>query len=627
VWGEVYTWKLTDLGISTSRDVYDVIVGKPDWGMWGVRSFKTVEESGAIDLDGDLTTVEDQYFVRRTHIGVNLRNETVDRMWVDALWNPSSEVEGDEVHLSSWMGKLHVSWTSEWSETYVWYHASNMSSVGVLEMDRIRSVVSDVESGEPNPGYWDISYMVNNQTWADVLAQAERENWDWIEDNTNEWEWIWFGTQQDYNVDIVSEQMAQRADVDLMYEFAGLTLSDEVGQTHFFMPESVGSINFITPGRAFGNVNATGSMLVPLDARVDFGVSYDSVNGTLFPYSETRSMWEWWDRPIYGADFEAPNFMNKPTDTSVDKLEFMVHFVGKQNSDGVPYNQASMKIDQLVGNWHLDPNVIDGRSQNSSGVMVPLKGNEVLINRTLGINYYVSASSSVEWNVMDDSGSSIDNNNVTLSETFELASQIADINFASVKLGSTYDWSKPSTATDSIRTFDVTSQTTPIHNFEDSYQSDSGKSSAGFEISSSMYFLTQGYPMWEGYAIYNDPEVLLTVSKGLDLNQQYPGDDSGDSPSDPGDPSDPSVPSDPGDPSDPSVPSDPGDPSDPSGSDDSPGSGDLSLAFVAVGVVAAVVVVATIMVRTGKIGSLGFGKKQVSNSKKQSKNSKKSDRI
>ncbi len=129
VWGEVYTWMLSDLGISTSREVYDVIVGKPEFGMWGVRSFTTVEDTGAIDLDGDLLTVDDQYFVRRTHQGANLRNETIDRMWVDALWNPNSEVLGDEIHLGAWMGKVRVSWTSEWSESYVWYHASNMSGV------------------------------------------------------------------------------------------------------------------------------------------------------------------------------------------------------------------------------------------------------------------------------------------------------------------------------------------------------------------------------------------------------------------------------------------------------------------------------------------------------------------
>src|SRR4030042_832193 len=286
------------------------------------------------------------------------------------------------------------------------------------------------------------------------------------------------------------------------------------------MPKSVGDISFVSPGAAFGNTNATGSMIVPLNATIDFGVAYDNVNGTLFPYSDQRSMWGWWDRPVFGADFDAPNFMNKPTTSAVDQLEFIVHFAANRTAGSAFYNEASMKIYQRVGNWNLDPDVIDGREQNSSGVMVPLRGNDVLADRSLAINYYVTASSSMAWNVKDEKGASVDNNNVTESSRFNLASQLTDVNFASVKLGSTYDWGKPTTSTDTIRTFNVTSQTSPIETFEASYQSDAGKSSTGFDISSSMYFLTQSFPHWDGYSIYNDPEVSLVVSKGLDVQKQ-----------------------------------------------------------------------------------------------------------
>jgi hypothetical protein len=51
--------------------------------------------------------------------------------------------------------------------------------------------------------------------------------------------------------------------------------------------------------------------------------------------------------------------------------------------------------------------------------------------------------------------------------------------------------------------------------FKASYQSESGKSSTGFDISASMYFLTVGFQKWDGYAIYNDPEVLFLLSKGI----------------------------------------------------------------------------------------------------------------
>jgi hypothetical protein len=522
MWGEVYTWMLTDLSISTSRQVNDIIVGTPKNGMWGIQAFGVVEDTGAIDLDGDLATTADQYFVRRLNTGSNVRNETVERMWVELVWNPNSSRIGDEVHVGAWMGKLHVTWTSEWSESYIWYYASNMTNVSASEMEKIISTVMDSATKQAKPGYWDIAHMVQNQTWADVIAKAEKENWNWIDNNTNEWEWLWFGTQQDYSVNSVSGNSTQNVGIGLRYEFAGLSLFNNTEQTHYFMPKSVGNISFITPGEAFGNTNATGNMIVPLNATIDFGVAYDNVNGTLFPYSAQRSMWGWWDRPVFGADFDAPNFMNKPTASAVDQLAFIVHFTGNQTLGSASYNEASMKIDQRVGNWNLDPDVIDGREQNSSGVMVPLRGNEVLADRSMAINYYVTASSSMAWDVMDEKGAIVDNNNVTESSRFNLASQLTNVNFASVKLGSTYDWNKPTTSTDMIRTLNVTSKTSPINNFQASYQSDAGKSSTGFDISSSMYFLTTGFPHWDGYGIYNDPEVSLLVSKGVDVQQQPP---------------------------------------------------------------------------------------------------------
>jgi hypothetical protein len=354
--------------------------------------------------------------------------------------------------------------------------------------------------------------MVRNQSWSDVLAQAKANNWDWINSNTNEWNWLWFGTDQNYNVNVMSGNNVNNVGVDLRYEFAGLNLLNGTTQTHYFMPKSVGNITFVTPGQAFGNTNSSGNMLLPLNSKIDFGVAYADVNGTLFPYNSQRSMWGWWDRPIFGSDFNSPNLMNKPTNAFIDQLGFAVHFAGTQTSG--TSNSASMKIDQTVGNWQLPADVVDGREQNSSGLMVPLIGNDVLANRSLGINYYVTASTNMGWNVKDAAGSNVNNNDVTSSSRFDVASQLSNVPFASIQLGSIYDWGKPTTPTDDLRTFNVTSQTTSIQNFQSSYQSDAGKSSTGFDISSSMYFLTQNFPRWDGYSIYNDPEVSIMASRG-----------------------------------------------------------------------------------------------------------------
>ena len=519
--GNIYTWKLTDLGIPTTSQINCLIVGTPQFGMWGIKAYKTVDSTGAVDLDGDTTNTADQYFVRKIHSGSDSQNQTIKRMQVDITWNPNASRLGDEIHLNAWMGQLQVSWSSQWSESYEWYHASDMTGVSSQEMAQIKNIIVNNATGQPNPGYWDIAYMVKNQTWADVLAQAVANNWDWIKSNTNEWNWLWFGTDQNYNVNVLSGNTTSTAGVDLRYEFAGLNLLNGTQQTHYFMPKTVGNVTFVTPGQDFGNLNPSGSMVLPLDSNINFGVAYNQVNGTLFPYSDQRSMWGWWDSAIFGSDFNSPNLMNKPTTSSIDQLAFTVHFAGNQTS-GSQDNTASMKIDQRIGNWNLSPDVVDGREQNSSGVMVPLMGNDVLANRSLAINYYVTASTSIGWSVKDASGSNVNNNGVTQSSQFNVGSQLSGIAFASIKLGSNYDWGKPTTPTDDMRTFNVTSQTTSIQNFQSSYQSNAGKSSTGFDISSLMYFLTQGFPKWDGYSIYNDPEVSILVSKGTDQPSVQP---------------------------------------------------------------------------------------------------------
>jgi hypothetical protein len=511
-WGNTYKWMLTDMAISTSSKINCLIVGTPQYGMWGIKAYKTVETTGALDLDGDPTTVSDQYFVRKIHTGLDSQTQTTQRMMVNTDWNPDATKIGDDVKLNAWMGQLKISWTNQWNESYVWYRASDLKCVSNQEMNQITNVIINNATQKPNPGYWDLAYMVRNQTWQDILAQAQANNWDWINSNTNEWNWLWFGTDQNYNVNVQNGNTTNTAGVDLKYEFAGLNLLNGTDQTHYFMPKTVGNVSFVTPGQAYGNMATSGNMTLALGQKIDFGVAYDNVNGTLFPYSTDRSMWGWWDQPIYGSDFNAPNLMNKPTTASIDQLAFTVHFAANQTDS--QYNAASMKIDQRIGDWSLPSDIVDGRAQNSSGVMVPLVGNQVLQDRSLSVNYYVTASTSLGWDVKNDQGTSISNNGVTNSSQFNLASQAANINFASVKLGSTYDWSKPTTSNDEIRTFNVTSQTTSIQNFQSSYQSGAGKSSTGFDISSSMYFLTQGFPHWDGYAIYNDPEVSVMLSKG-----------------------------------------------------------------------------------------------------------------
>ena len=247
MWGELYTWKLTEMEVMTVRSIWDLVVGIPDWGMWGVRAFETVPETGAVDLDGELSTKDDQYFVRRLHYGSDSWNRTEDRMLIEIIWNPEASMKGDEVHISAWTGRMRNSWSFEWSEYFIWYYASNMSIVSDETMQQINTTLIDGETGKPNPGYWDVAHMAKNSTWEDLLLQAQREGWDWIKDNTHEWEWIWFGFSQDYQTSWMTDDLLQQVGIGLRYEFSGLSLYNLTEQTHYFMPESVGNLTFLTP--------------------------------------------------------------------------------------------------------------------------------------------------------------------------------------------------------------------------------------------------------------------------------------------------------------------------------------------------------------------------------------------
>jgi len=408
IWGELYTWKLTELDVMTVRSIWDLVVGTPDWGMWDVRTFKTVPETGAVDLDGDLSTTEDQYFVKRLHYGADSWNRTEDRMWVEIIWNPNSSMKGDEVHLGAWTGRVRTSWSFEWNEYFIWYYASNVSRVRPETMNQINSTLIDSDTGMPKPGYWDIAHMAKNSTWEDLLAQAQREGWDWIKDNTNEWEWIWFGFSQDYQTSWVTEGMLQQAGVGLRYEFAGLSLYNFTKQTHYFMPKTVGNVTFVTPGESFGNMNSSDTMLVGVNESVTFGVTYEDVNGTIFPFVDAkRSIWGWYDSMVHGADFGLPNFKDKPIESTVNEITLAVHFNTSKTTASETNNEISIKIDQHIGDWTLDHDIIDGRTHNVNGVNVYLRGNNVLQNRSLAANWYVTAYTDMKWQVRDDKGTKI----------------------------------------------------------------------------------------------------------------------------------------------------------------------------------------------------------------------------
>jgi hypothetical protein len=522
-WGPAYTWILEDMNVHTVKTVSDIILGAPQYDMWGVRSFIVVPETGALDLDGDLETVDDQFFVRRTNTGADEWNQTVDRMQVGIWWDPNVTITGDEIHVRSWMGKVHTAWTFTWNETYIWYHANNMSTVSKTMLADINSTLLNSVTGEPNPGYWEIARMAMNTTWEALQARAMKEGWDWFDDNTHEWEWIWFGTHQDYRTGFASGDMMTSAGIGFTYEYGGLLLYNDTNSdmamqqeetTHYFMPEDVGSITFVSPGEAYGNFNSTGMIKMNLTDRVDYGVTFTGVNGTLFPYdpAKPKDMWGWWDGMVYGADFHVPDFTTRPTTSSLDLMSFYVHFNASVSNGNATNNEANLKIDERYGDWYVDPSVIDGRQKTLDGnFSTYLRGMEVLEGRSLAASWYINAFTDVAWVVHDAKGELLSTEDVAISDLFEVAS--SDAKFATIYMGGVYDWQKPVGVNDTIRTFNVTSYTTPLGTFKESYVSDSGRSSSGFDVTASMYFLTVGFGNWSGYGVYHDPQTSTYISK------------------------------------------------------------------------------------------------------------------
>jgi hypothetical protein len=73
--------------------------------------------------------------------------------------------------------------------------------------------------------------------------------------------------------------------------------------------------------------------------------------------------------------------------------------------------------------------------------------------------------------------------------------------------GVTYDWSKNTSAP-----YDVLSYTTPVGTFRAAFESDSGQSATAWSFSSTMFYVTIGFPEWDGYSVYQDPVFVSYIS-------------------------------------------------------------------------------------------------------------------
>jgi hypothetical protein len=464
----------------------------------------TVNEEGALDLDGDTDTIDDQYFVKRVHYWHDERQWIDNSLHVAIMFEPTPhhEFEGDEFFSHNWMG-LHTDiCTYWWNESYHWYHAADMSPVNASELSTIQDLVwTDMNEQIPAPGYEWISWMTVNRSWADL-----KDEWWWLEDNTWEWSWFGFGTEQDFNLAIDTNSTTWAR---FRSEFAGLLIfqdnatrglngvpdftvtdgfvdSDEV--THYFLIEYVEDIEFLLP---FDSTDTHGEFTLPLNTTIDFGVRIYNINGTLFPVHSQfgtgiKGCWDYYDSATGLVGLNATMFDYMVSQATIDEMGFDVHFAvflpnSTENPD--PHNSLiDIKVDQYIGDWtlvHFDNKVLEGRG--------------------LAISYFgaLGTESWAEFSV-DDQPVAGTNENTQIGDMYKFGAD--GRTFASVHMGGqTYIWGKDN------QIYNCSAATVPMGAFSAMYQSESGGSVSRWTVEGNLFFMVSGFSNWDGHSIDNDP--------------------------------------------------------------------------------------------------------------------------
>ncbi|MFW9920953.1 MAG: hypothetical protein ACFFED_15235, partial [Candidatus Thorarchaeota archaeon] len=503
-WGYALVNGLKKIDGAVYRNFYDFVLGTPQWGMWGIKNWAINEDNGALDLDGNLDTTNDQYYIQEEYNSKDSWTHEYSKMWVNLMWDPNTTLYGDDMNVWSWMGLDTYTWSYEWNQTFYWYDANDFTQLTSAEMQAVIDTLISPE-GDPMPGYWDISWMAQNVTWQDILDDAIANGWDWITSNEQTWTWLSFGISQNYGTSYVEEDVDHWLSIGMHYEFSGLMVWEDENAdglmqvdlinpgtaelSHYLMPDSVDSVSFVTPGEAYGQFSDSGNMVRDIEDEITWGVEFHDVNGTVFPFT-TYGYWGWYDGVVSGSDLRT--FDERPTKITIDELSFLVHFQGYLNTtEGAVNNYAEIKVDNYVGNWNVD--MTGGRSN--------------LENRSLALNYFAD----VQMNdfAFKANGSFADGESTVAADVFGF--ETAGAQFAEMIMGGvTYDWGKNTTAP-----YDVVSMTTPVGTFRQAFESESGQSAVGWSSTSSMFYVTIGFPQWEGYSVMQDPVfVSYTSSRG-----------------------------------------------------------------------------------------------------------------
>jgi hypothetical protein len=481
----------------------DIPVYKPE--IW------TITDDGAIDLDGNVYTTDDQYYVKRTAYWREWGNWTVEGMWVGVGFDPSPGDMGDEFWSSNWMGVVQLNLWYDANETFYWYHADDWTLVDATEMADIQDTVwANNAKTIATPGYMYVAWLTLNRT-VDLSSVTGLEQ--------NHWKTTWFawGTTQNFWVSIAEDQATL---AHFQAEYAGLLIfndglgptpaapdfSFENGQlttdevTHVVLIDDIGSIELKRP---FGSIDDTGDMRVTADTVIDFGVTIRDVDVTIYPLrvehsNSLRGPWAFRESYDGAIGLNRTNFDYWITPATIDVMSFDVTFsvdmVEYDETDPQTWNHAvSFKIDQVIGDWTLHA-----------------FGNDVLTGRSLAVNYFgvLATGTATRYKAGEKPGTDT-NQDSQGADYYQFGSENSP--FANVSMGGLpYLWGGDGYSA----TYTSGSSTAPLGAFSVMFESESGTSVTNWNIQASMLFMTAGYENWGGHDLIVDP-VFVSYSSAF----------------------------------------------------------------------------------------------------------------
>jgi len=456
-----------------------------------------VAPNGAIDLDGDLNTKGDQYFVKRTHRSNNNFTMVPHAMEVDLDWRPNNG--SAPLHMHAILGYFEFTIQFDWFETFTWYKASDKSEV---DLAMIRAIVGTRDA--PIDGYWRVCWMTENTNY--TAEKAKHPDWWWM---TNKFTFNWFFFHMDQHY----ATAASRTSVswtDFGAEYAGLLLYKDLNgngipdvkvsegwpqsneTTHIFIINNVGSMTFERP---FNSTSPEGEQTVNATTPVAFGVSLANINGTLFPSKVDKGISGVFDiisgSPEKSMTLDPTAFNSTISRATIDSMGFKLHFSATAPTGTDLNGQATIKVDQNIGTWKLEK-----------------FSNTVLQGRSLAIAYFAHLTNInfTQTTIMNDK-----NSTTTSTSEGESAKDFlwksANMSFAKISLGgSRYDLGNGS------KNLLTNSTNIPFGIFQMMYQAGGDRSITNFKVESKLFFMLTCFPKWSGNSIVNDPQFTSYVA-------------------------------------------------------------------------------------------------------------------